>query len=595
MTFNPCSLPASKPVEIMDDLDALARLTARLEKLERRVSTLEHPTETSASAPAAPVKPATLQPTREAFPFAQEGGAFPVLGKAMLGIAGAYLLRAVAESGSFPKLAVVVLALAYAGMWLIWAARVPAAAYFASTVYAITAALILAPMLWELTLRFEVLPSSATAGVLSVFVVSAYALAWKRSLTSVVWVVNVTAVLTSLALLIATRDLAPFTSALLIMALASEAAAARNHWLRLRPLVAAAADLGVWILLYIYSRPEGIPSDYKNVARPVLLALGCTLFLVYGASIVFRTMRLRKKISVFEIGQTVIAFLLAAFSVLRFGASAGAPGVSVMLGAFCLLLSAVCYAAAYAYFDRHHEERNYHVYATWSAALFLAGSFLCLPPMLLTLCLSVAAIVATLLGVRASRLTLEFHGLAYLAAAAYASGLLDYAGRALAGTFPAVPGWTVWIVAASAVSCYAVGGRFRTERWNQRLLQLLSAILAVAAAVTFLVSLLVWLAAIGITTGASQVAVIRTLITCLAALALAFIGSRWQRSELIWIAYGTLALVTAKLLFEDLQHGHPGSTAVSIFLYAMALILVPRMARVGRRPPEIPVTAREIK
>ena len=595
MTFNPCSLPASKPVEIMDDLDALARLTARLENLERRVSTLEHPTETSASAPAAPVKPATLQPTREAFPFAQEGGAFPVLGKAMLGIAGAYLLRAVAESGSFPKLAVVVLALAYAGMWLIWAARVPAAAYFASTVYAITAALILAPMLWELTLRFEVLPSSATAGVLSVFVVSAYALAWKRSLTSVVWVVNVTAVLTSLALLIATRDLAPFTSLLLIMALASEAAAARNHWLRLRPLVAAAADLGVWILLYIYSRPEGIPSDYKNVARPVLLALGCTLFLVYGASIVFRTMRLRKKISVFEIGQTVIAFLLAAFSVLRFGASAGAPGVSVMLGAFCLLLSAVCYAAAYAYFDRHHEERNYHVYATWSAALFLAGSFLCLPPMPLTLCLSVAAIVATLLGVRASRLTLEFHGLAYLAAAAYASGLLDYAGRALAGTFPAVPGWIVWIVAASAVSCYAVGGRFRTERWNQRLLQLLSAILAVAAAVTFLVSLLVWLAAIGITTGASQVAVIRTLITCLAALALAFIGSRWQRSELIWIAYGTLALVTAKLLFEDLQHGHPGSTAVSIFLYAVALILVPRMARVGRRPPEIPVTAREIK
>jgi hypothetical protein len=80
------------------------------------------------------------------------------------------------------------------------------------------------------------------------------------------------------------------------------------------------------------------------------------------------------------------------------------------------------------------------------------------------------------------------------------------------------------------------------------------------------------------------VAVIRTLITCGVALALAFSGSRWQRAELVWIAYGTLALVTAKLLFEDLQHGHPGSTAVSIFLYAVALILVPRMARVGRRP-----------
>ena len=108
----------------MDDLDALARLTARVENLEHRISVLEHPSETAASVPAEPATPATLQPTAEAFPSAEAGGVFPVLGKAMLGIAGAYVLRAVAESGSFPKLAVVVLALAYAGMWLVWAARV---------------------------------------------------------------------------------------------------------------------------------------------------------------------------------------------------------------------------------------------------------------------------------------------------------------------------------------------------------------------------------------------------------------------------------------------------------------------------------------
>jgi hypothetical protein len=570
----------------MDDLDALEKLTARVENLERRIAALEHPSETAASVPAdtaSPVAPQPVVDAGEAFAFAQAGGAFPVLGKAMLGIAGAYLLRAVAESGSFPKLAVVVLALAYAGMWLVWAARVPAEAHFASTVYATTAALILAPMLWELTLRFEVLPTSSTATVLSVFVITAYALAWKRGLVLVVWVVNAAAVVATLALLIATHDLVPFISALLLMALAGEAAAGRKRWLGLRPLVAVAADLAVWILLYLYSRPEGIPSEYKIVVAPILLAIGCISFLIYGASIAFRTTRLRLRISVFEIGQTVIAFLLGAFSMLRFGASAGVPA----LGAFCVLFSAACYAAAYAYFDRFPErfpgQRNYHVYATWSAALFLAGSSLCLPPFLLALCLSVAAIVATFLGVWASRLTLEFHGLAYLAAAAYASGLLDYAGRALAGTFPAAPGWIVWSVAAAAVLCYAVGGRFRTERWNQRLLQLLSAILAVAAVITFLVSVLMWLAAIGMTPGASQVAVIRTLITCLVALALAFSGSRWQRTELVWIAYGTLALVTAKLLFEDLQHGHPGSTAVSIFLYAVALILVPRMARVGRR------------
>src|SRR6202142_2171613 len=262
-------------------LDALARLTARVENLEHRISALEHPSARPASPPA-PAVPTAPRPAAEAYPFAQAGGVFPVLGKAMLGIAGGYVLRALAESGSLPKLAVVVLALAYAGMWLAGAARVPAKAQFASTAYATTAALILAPMLWELTLRFEVLPTPATGGVLSAFVIAASALAWKRGLTSVVWVANVAAVLTTLALLIATHDLVPFISALLLMALTSEAAAGRNHWLRLRPLVAAAADLAIWILLYIYSGPEGARSEYKNVAPPVLLALPCILFLIYG-------------------------------------------------------------------------------------------------------------------------------------------------------------------------------------------------------------------------------------------------------------------------------------------------------------------------
>ncbi|MGA8539202.1 MAG: hypothetical protein WB566_06855 [Terriglobales bacterium] len=567
----------------MDDLDALERLSARIENLEHRVCTLEHPSATASSVSSAAAilasRSASPRISAQAVPFIKDAGVFSVLGKAMLGIAGAYVLRAVAESGSFPKLAVVVLALAYAGTWLVWATRVPANAVFSGTVYASTAALIMAPMLWELTLRFDVLPTAVTAGVLSASLVTAYVLGWKRRLTSVVLVTSFAVVLTTLALLIATHDLVPFVSALLFMALAGEVAAGCNRWLGIRALLAVAADLAVWILLYIYSGAESARSVYKSVATPILLALGCIPFLIYGASIVFRTTRLRHNINVFEIGQTVIVSLLAAFGILRFGAGTGA----IVLGVLCLLFSAACYALAYAYFDRYHEERNYHVYATWSGALFLAGSSLCLSRLPLALSLSAAAIVGTLLGVQANRLTLQFHGLAYLAAAAYAAGLLDYAGRALAGTFPAVPGWIVWIVAASAVLCYAVGGHFRTERWNQRLLQLLSALLAVAAVITFLVSVLVWLAAVGMTPGASQVAIIRTLITCAVALALAFGGSRWQRTELVWIAYGILALVTAKLLFEDLQHGHPGSTAVSIFLYAVALILVPRMARVGRR------------
>lgn len=408
---------------------------------------------------------------------------------------------------------------------------------------------------------------------------AASVLAWKRNLTQVVWVAEVTGVLAALTLLIVSHDLVPYIRALLVMALASEFAAARNRWLPLRFLVAAAVDIAVWILIYIYSIPESSRSAYPAVSVATLLALPSVLFLIYGASISYRTALLRQRITIFEIAQSVVSFGLAALSWLWFVPGAGSFG----LGVFCWSLCALCYAAAFICFDRIADRRNYHVYATWSAVLVLAGSFLVLSPQLIPLFLSVASIVVTLVGARMARLTLHFHGLAYLVVAAFTSGLLEFAGKALVGTSPAAPGWTVWIAVVSALACYAISGRFQGERWSYRLGRLLLAVLAFSATAAFLVSGLVWLAALGMTLGVSEVAVIRTLVTCVFALALAFSGARWQRIELVWTAYGVLAFVSAKLLFEDLPHGHSGSIAISIFLYAVALIVVPRVARPVRK------------
>ena len=202
-------------------------------------------------------------------------------------------------------------------MWLLWAAWVKANVFAAAT-YAVTAALILAPMLWELTLRFKVLPASTTAGVLGAFVVGASALAWKGNLLPVIWVANVTAAFTALVLLVATHDLAPFIAALLIMAVASEFAADHNRWLRLRFLVAPTADLAVWILIYIFSLPESARAEYGAVQNALLFTLPSALFLIYGASVTFRTTWLGQRITLFEIAQMLITFLLAAFSWLWF-------------------------------------------------------------------------------------------------------------------------------------------------------------------------------------------------------------------------------------------------------------------------------------
>jgi predicted tellurium resistance membrane protein TerC len=80
-----------------------------------------------------------------------------------------------------------------------------------------------------------------------------------------------------------------------------------------------------------------------------------------------------------------------------------------------------------------------------------------------------------------------------------------------------------------------------------------------------------------------HVAFIRTLSICAVALALAFAGVRLRRPELTRIAYAAVAFVAAKLIFEDLRHGHLEFIAASLFLFAITLIVVPRLARMGQK------------
>ena len=104
--------------------EALEALTSRVDALEKRVHELEHPPrhsrrESRKSSCDVPRRRKLLKnPGIE-----QASGVFPVLGSAMLGIAGAYVLRAVAESSPVPRQAIAAVAIAYAVAWLVWAAR----------------------------------------------------------------------------------------------------------------------------------------------------------------------------------------------------------------------------------------------------------------------------------------------------------------------------------------------------------------------------------------------------------------------------------------------------------------------------------------
>lgn len=558
----------------MNDLsEVVEHLAQDVEALKLRVSALENPGRALPASISVPVS--TALTAAEPVSAIRDSGTFSVLGKAMLGIAGAYLLRALAESTALPRLPVIAVAVIYAFLWLVPAVRVPARAWFASLAWACTSALILVPMLWELTLRFHTLPSAVSAASLATFVIVASALAWNRHFALVSWVADAAGAAAALVLGIATHDLVPFIAALLLMSAAGEFAAARDRTLSVRPLIAMAADLAIFALIWIYANTSGSPEGYPAVGTALLLAFGPALLLIYAASASFQTIILRRRISFFETAQVFVAALLSLWSVLAL-----APGHGrFVLGVLCLLASAAGYAVTFSWFSRVHLDRDYHVYGTGSLALLLAGCFLCLPPGWLPLCLGIAAVASILVGASRPGLTLQFHGLALLAASALASGLLSYIARAMAGAFPGAPGLIVAATGACTLICYATVARSRESTPPVLFLQLLFAALAVGFTTALLVWTLAWLTAAAIAPQAEHFAVIRTMVACAAALALAWGGSRWLRRELVWLAWVALGWIVLKLLLEDLRHGHLGFTAASIFLYAVTLLLVPRLLR----------------
>jgi hypothetical protein len=558
----------------MEDLpESLSRLIVRLDELEQRVTALERPFSPLSSAPAVEPSAVPTAASGPAKPTAEGGGAFAVVGRALLGIAGAYLLRAVAESDLVPKPIVASVAIAYAFTWLVWGARTRAGSWFPSSVYSCTSSLILAPMLWELTMRFKVMSAWTAACSIAVFAGVAFVLARKPAQVPVLRITNIAAGSLSLALAIATHVTLPFIGVLLLMVAFSEFALSRDRASGARLFVAFAADLAVWTLIFIYSFPQSTRQDYPSIAPHWLILPGFALFLIFAASISIKSILRRNKITAFETLQTTIAFVMTAYSFLLFGPPAG----RVILGVLCLALSVVVYIAVFKPIECMREPFNATVFSSWTAALFLAGNWLCIPVSWTPASMGLAAVAATVAGSRMHRLALEFHGTLYLLTAGVASGFLGYILRVATEMPNEAPSWGIDLVSGCAVVCYVTVSSNRGDPWQQKTLHLVSACVAICGATALMVQGFTTLTSLIVHPAAHHLAFIRTLTLCAVALALAFGGAHWRRLELTRLGFAVLVLLAVKLVAEDLRHGHLGYTAASICLVAFTLIAIPRV------------------
>lgn len=550
----------------------LSEIVRRLGDLERRVSALEHsPTSISAaSIPSAQESEPPLPP-----PVNLPTGTISILGRAVLGIAVAYLFRAAAESAILPRPLSVVAAILYAVLWLLLSVRLRPSDGFARAVYALTSVLILSPLLWESTVRFHILSAYTAPFALTLFTIFGLVLALRFELRAAPLILVLAAVPTAIILVIDTGAVTPFVFSLLAIALTVEIAAGRDHWPYLRPVIAAAADFIIWLMTYLLARPEGPPSGYLSADKSLLLVLPVALFAIYGASTAYRTIARRLPITIFEIAQLPLACVLAMTGV----AAATIGNAIAALGISALVLAAMSYLVAFMRSPQAGQRRNFIVYSVYATALFVIGVSLLCPRGVQTIVFCLAAAIAMGLGTARKIATLQFEALVFLFAASLAGGFFPFAARAFVGANPGAIGLTIWAVALAALVCYIAVWKLDGRNWSDHLIAFFPAFLAAVAFAGAAVILLIGVIARLTVPEAHALAVIRTAIICASAFAFGLIASRFKRVELVWAAYSALAFGAVKLFLEDFRLQHKEWLALSLFFYGIVLVLLPRILR----------------
>ena len=454
----------------------------------------------------------------------------PAIGRALLAIAGAYLLRALTELHLWPSSIGVAAGILYAGFWLWHGTR--AKGKLTSTIHSLSAVLIFAPLLWEATVRLNALPAWTAAAL-----AAAFGLAGIGHARVAMWSSTAGAAI-AIALLIATHDLLPFSLALLVIAAGAEIAALRTRW-----FTALCADSGVLILIAMVGRRGGLPEGYAPVSLRASLGMLALLFATFVGNAVWRTLVRRQTITIYEIAQTCAAFGLAA------GGALYLTNATLPIGAITVVAGAACYAIAIMI---DTPPRNLQVYATFGALLLACGTFLlCSDGPLIAIWSAIAvAICWTAFA--------PVHAPVFLWLAAIVSGVAgSTASQLFAAESTPFPLRAAAIVALAAAVCYLKISR-TADRWP-----------ALLIAAAFL-----WTAA-GIAASLGAGAVVLMLFAVL----LAWSGARWRKPELTWLMYAAMTLAAGKILFRDFSHENTMTLVVSLLFYGATLILLPRILK----------------
>jgi hypothetical protein len=505
----------------------------------------------------------------------------PVLGRGLLGLAGAYLLRALTESGTLAPKAGVAIGILYAMLWLVLAARTPAGQKLETAIHSLISVLLLSPLLWEATLRFHAVSTWAAGGILLAFTLFGWAVSWKKDLSIVATFAMLAGLGVSAALLVATHDAIPFTFVILAIAAAVETSACLNRWLSKRWPAAWAADLAVLLTTWLVTNQHGVPEAWAPIAHPALLAAQVALLAIYLGSIGFRTLFRGTAFTGFETAQFALAFAISLGGGMRLASADAyiAPAIAVL----ALVCAAAGYGISFKMLDRSGPHgRNFYTYSTFAIVLAVAGSRILLSGIAAAAVWSLLAIAGLWGGGFFGRLTLQVHGAVYLILGLAASGALGQAGGFLLGNASMQMGGSgegqllLGTAILAAAICYTLGSRSAVGSHTLRLalagtLGWLTAGMAAGALTAACHRLF------GESASDAYCATLRTAVLAAAALLLAWAGARWNKPELSRLIYPAMLLGAYRLIAIDLHQDRNPALFLSLLVYGSVLMILPKL------------------
>ena len=550
-------------------------LERRLEKLELRVSRLElHAmNQQSSRATTEPAKVELAAPVLPTIPF--HGGRFAhILGiaaKAVLAVAGGYLLRAWVETGWLPHSAGILAGFAYALLWIIVAGSNTNGDRASSTIYAIASAIIFFGLVLENEVSTKLLPSPIAALMILLYLCTGGVVAWIRNRDGIA-IVTITATTTlSLTLLLTTHDLIPFDTSLLFAAAASEFAACNGKWLRQRWIGAFTADLAVFFTAWVFSSPS-LPDGYVLYRHSVALTVQLGLVAIYLASLGYRTLVLQAGVSFFEIAQNIFAVGILILSQVVMARGTGRP---FLVGVLCAAIGLGSYIASIV-FTRKGATRNSLAYALFAFALAIAATMILVPPQARVFAWCFLGVGAGWLGRREHETSVQLQAPVYLLGAAVSSGLLEISNEPI-GEVTSGPSQVVAIVATAIAGVLVY--RLLNGLANSNRMRLAHVI---CAALIVLCGLGLGTIAIKKTLGTLFLATsARIALIGLAAIESARRGASHepQRPEWVWLSYALMVYGGWRILVEDLANGRPASAALSLLFYGGTLLFITRILR----------------